>query len=70
METYHMGGASTIVSKAKGPEKVLKRKGEPRVNVKGSKYYDPNKPEGSLIYITAPDNEVYYADSKYNKTTR
>ena len=101
------GGASTIVSKAKGPEKVLKRKGEPRINIRDDDwkdsdiskvkelnnkgvskddivkrtglnkstvskmiYYDPNKPLGSLIHITAPDNEVYYADSKYNKTTR
>lgn len=63
------GGASTIISKAKGPYKVLKRKGDSRINIKGSKYYDPNRPEGALIYITAPDNEVYYADSKYNKKT-
>ena len=63
------GGASTIISRSKSPENVLKRKGEAKINAKGKSWYDPNKPEGSLIYTTAPDKDVYYADSTYNKKT-
>ena len=61
------GGASTIVSKAKGEYDVLKRQGTPKVNVKGSKDYDPSRPEGALIYKTA-DN-VSYTVNKINKRT-
>lgn len=63
------GGAATIISKSKGPQDVAKRKGEGRINIKGKPWYDPNKPEGSLIYTTAPDKELYYAESTYNKKT-
>lgn len=61
------GGASTIVSKAKGEYDVLKRQGSPKVNVKGTKDYDPSRPEGALIYKTA-DN-VSYTKDKINKRT-
>ena len=63
------GGAATIISKSKGQQTVLKRKGEARINVKGKSWYDPTKPEGSLLYTTALDKDVYYADSKYDKKT-
>ena len=63
------GGAATIISKAKGQQDVLKRKGEPRINIKGKSWYDASKPEGSLLYTTAPDNDLYYAVSTYNKKT-
>ena len=63
-------GASTIISKAKSPYDIPKTKGEARINIKGKSWYDPNKPEGSLIRITAPDSERFYADSVYNKKTR
>ena len=61
------GGASTIVSKAKGEETVDKRQGNPKVNMKGKPWYDPNRPEGSLIYKNADD--LYYPNRTYNKTT-
>lgn len=61
------GGASTILSRSSGETSVLKRQGEPKVNIKGKSWYDPSKPEGSLIYKTADD--VYYPDRKYNKDT-
>ena len=61
------GGASTILSKAKGETSVLKRQGTPKVNLKGEDWYDPNKPEGSLIYKTADD--VSYNVNKINKRT-
>lgn len=64
------GGASTIVSRAKRQTDVPKRKGQARINQQGKSYYDPSKPEGSLIYINAPDNELYYAVGSYNKKTR
>ena len=63
------GGASTIVSKSKGQHPVDKRRGEAKINTKGKSWYDPNKPEGSLIYTKADDKDLYYADSKYNKKT-
>ena len=66
--SIHYGGASTILSRAKGETSVDKRQGSPIVNVKGSKNYDPSKPEGSLIYKTADD--LYYPDRKYDKTTK
>lgn len=61
------GGASTILSRAKGEATVIKRKGTPKVNVKGSDWYDPNKPEGALIYQTDPD--ASYQVKKINKRT-
>lgn len=61
------GGAATILSKAKGQESVPKRKGSPYVNIKGKEGYDPNRPEGALIYKTDPDR--YYPIRKKNKVT-
>lgn len=66
--TVRYGGASTILSRAKGETSVDKRQGTPVVNMKGSKNYDPTKPEGSLIYKTADD--LYYPDRKYDKATK
>lgn len=61
------GGASTIVSRAKGEYDVLKRQGTPKINIKGEKWYDPSRPEGALIYKTADD--VEYTVRKVNKRT-
>lgn len=62
-----VGGASTILSRAKGETTVDKRQGSPKINVKGEDWYDPSKPEGSLIYKTADD--LYYPDRSFDKTT-
>lgn len=61
------GGASTLISRSKSEESVAKRKGSPKVNLKGSKNYDPTKPEGALIYQTTDD--LYYVDRKTDKKT-
>lgn len=61
------GGASTIISKAKGEKTVTKRRGEARINIKGKSWYDPSKPEGSLLYTQADDKDVYYVDGTYDK---
>ena len=61
------GGASTIISRAKGQATVYKRQGTPKINIKGEDWYDPNKPEGSLIYKNADD--LYYTVKKTNKRT-
>ena len=61
------GGASTILSRSKGEVSVLKRQGNPKINMKGKEWYDPDKPEGSLIYKTADD--VEYQVQKVNKRT-
>lgn len=63
------GGASTIVSRSKGQHTVNKRRGQPQINIKGKAWYDPNKPEGSLIYKDAYDKDLYYAESNYDKKT-
>lgn len=59
-------GASTLISRAKSEVSVDKRQGTPRVNLKGKEWYDPSKPEGSLIYKTADDLE--YTVTKTDKT--
>ena len=61
------GGAATILSRAKGEKTVLKRQGTPKINIKGEEWYDPTKPEGSLIYKVADDVEYTY--TKVNKKT-
>ena len=61
-------GASTIISSAKGQATVEKRQGTPKVNIKGKEWYDPNRPEGSLIYKTADD--LYYPDRTYDRKTK
>ena len=63
----HYGGASTILSRSKGEVSVLKRQGTPKINQEGKEWYDPTKPEGSLIYKTADD--VSYQVTKTNKRT-
>jgi len=63
----HVGGASTLLSRSKGETSVLKRQGSPLVNIKGKDWYDPTKPEGSLIYKVADD--VSYTVPKINKRT-
>ena len=50
-ETGRMNtGASTLISKASSDESVPKTKGSPKINQKGKDWYDPSKPEGSLIF--------------------
>ena len=63
----HAGGASTIVSRAKGIVRVAKRQGQPNYNIPGKPWYDPTKPEGALIYKEAPD--AHYTKTKINKKT-
>lgn len=65
--TIHEGGASTILSRAKGEYSVLKRQGTPHVNIKGKDGYDPTRPEGALIYKTADD--LYRPVKSVNKKT-
>ena len=62
-----IGGASTILSRAKGEVSVDKKQGTRKINQKGKEWYDPNRPEGSLIYKTADD--LTYEISKVNKKT-
>lgn len=61
------GGAATIISRASGEYSVTKRQGTPKVNIKGKEWYDPSKPEGSLIYKTS--DKAHYPDRSYDKET-
>jgi DNA-binding CsgD family transcriptional regulator len=63
------GGASTILSRSSGEYDVDKREGSPSVNVKGKPWYDPNRPEGALIYKTARPEKLYRPDYTTNKKT-
>lgn len=65
--TVKTGGASTLISRAKGQESVVKRQGTPHINMKGKPDYDPSKPEGALLYKTADD--AYYEVTTTNKRT-
>lgn len=67
--TIKSGGATTIVSRASGEVDIPKTRGEPKINIKGKEWYNPDKPEGSLIYKKALDKDLYYADKKKNKNT-
>ena len=62
-----VGGASTILSRAKGEYSVDKRQGSPKINIKGTPDYDPTRPEGALIWKTS-DNLTYEV-KKVNKRT-
>lgn len=59
------GGASTIISRSKGEISVDKRQGSAKINIKGTKHYDPSRPEGSYIWKTADDLE--YTVTRTNK---
>lgn len=63
------GGASTILSRSSGQQDVDKREGSPSINVKGKPWYDPNRPEGALIYKTARPEKLYRPDYKTNTKT-
>lgn len=63
----HTGGASTLLSRSKGEQSVLKRQGSPKINIKGKDWYDPSKPEGSLVYSIADD--VAYEIPKVDRRT-
>lgn len=60
------GGASTIISKAKSEYDVPKRQGTPKINQKGKEWYDPNRPEGALVY---KESDKTYTVTKTNKRT-
>ena len=53
-------GASTLISRSKAEESIIKRQGLPKTNIEGTKDYDPTKPEGALLYKTHKD--AYYAE--------
>ena len=61
------GGASTLITRAKSQYSVDKRQGEPHVNLKGTAWYDPSRPEGALIY--GHPEELEYSYTKINKRT-
>ena len=59
------GGSSTLLSSAKSPQYVTKRKGEARINQKGKPWYDKKLPEGALIYKEDPN--ARYIDKRTGK---
>lgn len=68
------GGASTILSRAKGQATVERRQGNPVVNIetnpltgKKNEHYDPTRPDGALVYKKSDD--LYYPDRDFDKKT-
>lgn len=64
------GGASTIISRAKGETDVDKRQGTPKINQRGKKWYDPSRPEGAYLYKTADDVEYTTVDKNGKTVTK
>lgn len=62
---WQTGGASTILSRAKGQTDVDKRRGSPKINTPGKPWYNPDRPEGALVYTSADPYEAV----KVNKRT-
>ena len=58
-------GSSTLLSRAGAEEHVLKRQGSPRINTPetAKDLYDPDRPEGSLVYKTS-DNAYWEKTDK------
>lgn len=54
----HSGGASTLISRAKGEVRIDKRVGTPKINQKGKPWYDPTLEEGALIYKSVKETYV------------
>ena len=63
------GGAATILSKSKGEYSVDKRQGSPKINQKGKEWYDPDRPEGALVYTKADPENLYKPMRTVNKKT-
>lgn len=66
----HIGGTTTIISRATSQARVAKRQGQPKINIKGKDWYDPELPEGALIYkeATGPYG-AKYQKAHVNKKT-
>ena len=72
-KTYHQNmdgevkesGASTLLSRRKQETQVPERKGSGRINQKGKSWYDPTKPEGTILY---KESGRTYVDPKTGKT--
>lgn len=67
-EKYQKDG-HTLLSAAKNDQSVDKRVGNPKINKKGTEWYDPDRPEGALIYKTAEDKDLYYTKKTIDKKT-
>ena len=60
-------GASTLLSRRKQETQVPERKGSGRINQKGKSWYDPTKPEGTILY---KESGRTYVDPKTGKTNQ
>lgn len=61
-------GASTLISQAKSTIRIDKRKGSPKINQKGKEWYDPDKPEGALIWKSVQEEYKIFKTVKDPKT--
>jgi len=50
--------AATLISRASSETSIPKRVGSPKINKKGTKWYDPSKPEGAQIFTEVTDDYV------------
>lgn len=64
---YQVGGASTIITRAKSIRYIPQTQGENHINKKGTPWYDPTRPEGDLVKKKSDDATYEY--TKINKKT-
>lgn len=62
-------GASTLLSSASGEVLVPRTQGEGKINEKGKSWYDPNRPEGELIY-KIKENDTFISPKTGKVVTR
>lgn len=56
--TVKIGGASTLVSRAKSKTRIPKRQGSGHINQEGKPWYNPNKPIGAMVYKETENSYV------------
>lgn len=61
---FQTGGASTLITKAKSDYYIPRTTGEAHINKKGTPTYDPEKPEGVLVYRKSDKYKYTYTDKK------
>lgn len=65
--TLKIGGASTLLSRAKGEATVDKRQGSGKINDPNKPWYDPSQPDYSTVWKTA--EKLYYPVRQFDKAT-
>lgn len=63
------GGAATLISRASAQAHITKRVGSAKINTPGKPWYDPDRPEGALVYTDVSDESKRWRNT-ISKETR